>query len=365
MGADSAPMQHIPSPTIDRPAARPALRRGVPVIWRSATSLQIGVTPHLRLSFPTTEEACVIARFLDSLDGSRTWAQLLEHDELLIRLCQRGLIDDAATDQPPMRSDARARVAAEDAAIATAWNQPSEPRRILQRRAAAVVHVRGDGRIGAAIGALLASAGIGRVVINAEPGSTGRELVTEFDVSPWGPRADELGTSRLAAVRAAVQRATIMNAPQHDEPALVILAKDCVTSLPWIEPEWCDDLMSESRAHMTVASAGIRGRISGIIRQGVACQRCVALARVDADPEWPMIAAHLIRPRRNGTPPSSLSTVAFLAALATEDALAFIDSAVQRDHALLVERTSVSEEPVAAHPRCGCTWRLPHLRAVS
>jgi hypothetical protein len=326
--------------------------------------LSVGVGRSLRLSFATTQEAMDCAKFLTGLDGSRTWSQLMDHDELLLRLAERGLLMDAATALPPIRAHARERAMAELGALALESSSPASAANTLRRRADLTVAVHGDGRLGTAIATLLAASGLGRVLIVSDQPRA--ELVTDFDTIPGGPLPDEEGTSRLAAVRAAIDRAAIADSTQmpREEPSLVIIARDCPTDTPWIDPESCESHVASGRPHLLAATAGQRGRIGPLVIPGsTACQRCVALEMVDRDPEWPMVAAHLIRPRRRIPPSTAVLANALVAAIAVDHALRFLDGHEVLAAVLDLDRSAVRETQASIHERCGCSWALADLQA--
>jgi hypothetical protein len=359
-------MLHVSPARVDRPAVRPCLPPGVPVIWRSALVLSVGVKRSLRLSFDTPAQAMACAKFLIGLDGSRTWSQLMEHDDLLLRLSQRGLLTEAASPLPSIRPEARERAMAELGALALVQTSPSEAADTLTRRAALTVAVHGDGRLGTSVASLLAASGIGRVLLMSEQPRF--ELVSDFDTIPGGPLPDEEGTSRLGAARAAVARAAITTTDvPREEPALVIVTRDCPTDTPWIDPETCDVLVAARTPHLLSATAGLRGRVGPLVIPGhSACQRCVALEMVDRDPEWPMVAAHLIRPRRRVLPSTSVLTNALVASVTADHALKFLDGHEVLSGALDLDRSTMTEIHTHIHDRCGCAWTLsdqPDLHA--
>jgi hypothetical protein len=357
-------MLHISPAHVDRPAVRPCLPAGVPVIWRSAVVLSVGVGRSLRLSFATAQEAMDCAKFLTGLDGSRTWSQMMDHDALLVRLAERGLLTDAAAALPSMRAHARERAMAELGALTLESSTPASAADTLRRRADLTVAVHGDGRLGTAIATLLAASGLGRVLIVSDQPRP--ELVTDFDTIPGGPLPDEEGTNRLAAVRAAVDRAAIADSTQapREEPSLVIIARDCPTDTAWIDPESCESQVASGRPHLLAATAGQRGRVGPMVIPGsTACQRCVALEMVDRDPEWPMVAAHLIRPRRRIPPSTAVLSNALVAAVAADHALRFLDAHEVLAGVLDLDRSAVRESQIRMHERCGCSWALADLRA--
>ena len=354
-------MQHKPPRVIDRPAVRPALRHGAPIMWIDGTTLQIGVRPKLVLEHSTAAEAMSTARFLSDLDGSRAWSELLEHDELLMRLVQRGLIDDASAPAPASTATSRERASAEIAALGLRASTPSAPHDVMRQRFNTTISVRGDGRLGTHIAVLLAASGIGRVLISPEPGGNGRALVSDYDIGMWS-RTSDIGVNRVLAARSAIERSALA-AGARTPTALTIVARDCLTAEPWIDPESCSDLVSARQPHLLAAVAGTRGRMGPFVNEGSPCQRCYGLHQSDADPAWPMVAAHLIRPRRTGAvPPVAAVAVAQTAAMTAHSALAFVDEGIAPEGTVELDGWNVTVTPLAVHPDCGCSWRLSDLR---
>jgi hypothetical protein len=336
------------------------------VIWRSARALQVGVRPQMRLTFDSTEEAVACAKVLTGLDGSRTWSQLIEHDSMLHSLAMRGLLLDAAAHTGPVRATARERATAETAALGLRRAHPSAAAQVMRTRASRSVVVRGDERLGTAIASLLAASGVGRVILLPESAAARHDLVADYDLIPGGPLPDETGTSRLAAARAAVDRASIIDAAADVSAttSLVIVARDCTTGAAWVDPESCDDLVGAAVAHLVTAVAALGGRVGPLVLPGTtACQRCVALALVDGDPDWPMVAAHLVRPRRRTVPPVAALAVAMVAAITVDHALRFLDDGSCLSGVLDIEGSEITAVDAALHHRCGCAWALEDPRA--
>lgn len=355
-------MQHKAPQSIDRPAQRPALRRGIPIVWRDATTLQIGIAAPLILAHDSCAEALVTARFLNDLDGTRAWSEILEHDSLLHSLCEHGFISDAAQPAIPSTEYSRERMQAELAALGLNGSAPTQPHDILHARAQTTVSVRGDGRVGTAIATLLAASGIGRILLSPETGGNGRSLVSDYDTGSH-LRTSDIGTNRIAAVRAAIDRAALAVGPRS-ETSLTIIARDCVSEEPWIDPESALDLVSAQRPHLFAAVAGTKGRIGPFVIDGTPCQRCYALHRTDADEGWPMMAAHLIRPRRTVVPPVAAIAVAQIAAMTVITALNFLDHGDVPDGVIDLQGWDISTTELSHHQRCGCSCRISDLRAA-
>lgn len=162
--------------------------------------------------------------FLTLLDGTRGMPLLRQQarslglpegkaDAVVARLVAAGLVDDplAREDGAAALQDdprARERLRGDLAALTVLHPQPAAGLRLLGARRAARVQVRGAGRVGAAVAALLSASGVGRVEVM----DGGR--VEPWDVLPAGIAATEIGERREAAGRRLVREC----APTHRPP---------------------------------------------------------------------------------------------------------------------------------------------------
>ncbi|MGF1431758.1 ThiF family adenylyltransferase, partial [Kitasatospora sp. LaBMicrA B282] len=192
---------------------RPMLKSALSRAWRDQETLQLGTAP---------ERAHVVDRaddrycaFLGLLDGERDGPALEAAAEglglapayvaqALHSLTETGLLDDAvAVEQalaelPPTR---RELLAPDLASLSLLHPRPGGGAEALARRTALRVEVRGAGRVGAAVAAVLAAAGVGEVRVVDQ----GR--VAPEDCAPGGIPAQEIGRTRVAAAREVVRRA--------------------------------------------------------------------------------------------------------------------------------------------------------------
>jgi hypothetical protein len=239
------------------------------------------------------------------------------------------------------------------------------------------VLVDGLGRLGAAIAATLAAAGVGRVDgADAQP-------VRPEDVLPAGHAAADIGTPRATSLRRAVARALGYDpvADREREPArddlpphrqvppdrrgappdLVVLVRDDA-----VELAAADDLVHRGLPHLAVVVAAERVVVGPLVRPGRGpCLRCVHLHRCDRDPAWPRLVAQLASAPPPAAEPcrgeSASATAA--AGLVCLQVLAHLDGVVPpvswgRTLALTLPDGLVERRRWAPHPRCGCT-RLP------
>ncbi|HEX6077019.1 MAG TPA: hypothetical protein VFZ32_17375 [Micromonosporaceae bacterium] len=342
-----------------KPILLPALRR----LWRDSATIQLGVDPRYAttLQFPEPRTA----RVLDLLDGTRTAHRVACEAHRLgmpqpqtLRMIQHlyatGLLADlkalAPTDLP---EGTRRRLDAEIGALSLR-DRPGgrTPAEIIRRRRRASVLISGRGRMAAAVAALLAAAGVGRMEIDL-PGS-----VTRDDIAVGGMASEDLGRPRTSAAADAVRRA----APDVDlrplrgaRPDLAILVgaprPDPVTALRYARrrcphlPVWLRDGV------VVLGPLVLPGRTT--------CLDCVNLHRQGRDPHWPVLAAQLATsPHHNE--PAEAALVGFGAGLAATHALCHIDGGMPGTVGGTVELTPVGQvrrRSWPPHPRCGCLRR--------
>lgn len=191
---------------------KPALRRA----WRSLRSVQFGVTPaHAVVLDPVDGATGTLLGLLDGTRGTellRAEARTLglpsgRLDALLGRLESAGLLADAATGRPGRAGPAAGAVdsaldplRADLASLSVVHPEPERAVRTLAARRAARVQVRGAGRVGAMVAALLAAAGTGSV----EVVDSGR--VEAWETAPGGLPAEAVGERRATAARRLVNR---------------------------------------------------------------------------------------------------------------------------------------------------------------
>lgn len=181
---------------------RPMLKAGLSRAWRDQEALQFGTAPERARVVDRADER--FRAFLDLLDGERDGPAITEAgralglapeyvDEALRSLEQAGLLDDSLATEEALAGYSRTGrelLGPDLASLALLHPAPGEGARVLSRRAAARVEVRGAGRIGAAVAAALAAAGIGTVEV------TDHGRVTAGDCTPAGIPAQDIGRSR-------------------------------------------------------------------------------------------------------------------------------------------------------------------------
>lgn len=341
---------------------RPMLRPAVPVLWRGTDTLQVGTDPAAVIlsGLPTGG-----ADLLELLDGHRTETDVLaaasriglsrdDVGEVLRALRGCGaLVDGDPTADLPRRLAAgvRQRLAPEfGAARLTAAETSHHPGAVVAARGRCRVVVRGGGRIGVPVAALLAAAGVGHVHVDASG------TVEPAEVAPGGHRADDVrrprATAAADAVRAVAPEADTRPASPGTTPDFVVLAR---TSRPAV----MEALTPEGRRvpHLHVTARGDRAVVGPLVLPGrTACLHCVDLHRCDRDPAWPVLAAQL------ATAPGELHCAAAVAALAVGVAavqvLDHLDGGQPEALSASLEVGGpgrlIRRRTWAPHPRCGC-----------
>src|SRR6478735_5526086 len=157
------------------PMLKPALRRA----WRGRNTVQFGVTPAHAVTLGPLD--ITTGSFLELLDGTRGLPLLREEaraldlsdhqaEILMRRLMNAGLVDDVRAGGPEAdalrnRPGALDRHRPDLASLSVVHPEPGGGMRRLAARRAMRVQVRGAGRVGAAIAAVLSGAGVGRVEV--------------------------------------------------------------------------------------------------------------------------------------------------------------------------------------------------------
>ncbi|MFD0504594.1 ThiF family adenylyltransferase [Streptomyces chiangmaiensis] len=219
------------------PMVKPALRRG----WRDLNTVQFGMAPAHAMVLGPMDTAT--GSFLALLDGTRGLPLLREEarrtglpeghlDALVDNLSTAGLLDDA-TGGGPQAQALRAKTAVLDrlrpdlASLSLTTRAPGEPGRRLAARRSLRVQVRGAGRVGAVLAALLAGAGVGEVDVC----DTGH--VEPWDVAPGGLPADSVGERREEAARRAVRAAAPDRPPRRQRPSRRSPTTSLARPSPW------------------------------------------------------------------------------------------------------------------------------------
>ncbi len=342
-----------------RPLLKPALRR----LWRDRETLQLGLDPSRAVLLvgldPTT------TRFVELLDGTRDLARTWELADrvglergraaaVLELLAAEGVLEDAsgrATPVPTLPRE-RARLGPDLTSLALVHGSGDAGLAALERRARAVVAVHGAGRVGGAVAALLAAAGVGHVVVED------RRPVRVGDTGPIGHAWDGEHPRRDTTVRAALRR----TAPgvRCSLPA-GRGAPDVAVVVPEGRPDPAPGarLARQGVPHLYADIRETTGVIGPFVLVGrSACGRCLDLERSDRDPAWPRLLAQLAAGSGPGEAPCDVVLATEVAARAAMQVLTWVDG----DLPTTVNGTVEIELPDgltrrrswSPHARCDC-----------
>ncbi|MEV4615447.1 ThiF family adenylyltransferase [Kitasatospora sp. NPDC049258] len=354
---------------------KPALAR----LWRDRQTLQFGtVRRHARVVESVDRP---VAAFLELIDGSRDGPTLLAAGErlgldreycnaMLESLARSELLDDADALQQALARHPRPRqelLGPDLASLSLVHPEPGEAAEVLQGRALARVEVRGAGRVGASLAAVLAAGGIGAVTVSD------RGRVSARDCAPAGFPPTEVGRLRATAAREVVHRAAgAAAADRHRRPSaeapgpptLVVLAPRSGSGAFTGLAAEAQELMRAGRPHLYVGVLEHLGVVGPLVVPGAsACGSCATLTRTDEDEAWPRLLAQLADdgPGRARSPAcdSALATaVAGLAALHVELYLdGVLPPSVDGWCEISAADGMVRRLRLPGHPDCGCRWQ--------
>lgn len=233
-------------------------------------------------------------------------------------------------------------------------------RTTLAHRARASVGVEGLGRLGLGIAVVLATAGVGTLLLDdAAP-------VQATDVGLGGYRSRDVGRARGEAaariltdlapdVRGHLVEATRWVSPHEGRPDVVVVVEHRV-----LRPERYGQLTGDGTAHLPVVVREADVVVGPFVRPGrTPCVRCVEGHRADLDPQWPQLADQLRDPQREVLDVEETTLAAVGAAIAASQVLAHLDGLTPRAATACIEIAVPDAVPrlreVVSHPRCGCS----------
>ncbi|MFI7503808.1 TOMM precursor leader peptide-binding protein [Streptomyces sp. NPDC049687] len=355
------------------PMVKPALRRG----WRDLNTVQFGMTPAHAVTLGPVDTAT--GSFLDLLDGTRGLGLLREEgrrmhlpdghvDQLVGRLARAGLLDDARGGGPDAaalreKTEVVDRLRPDLASLSLTTSAPGDAIGRLAARRRMRVQVRGAGRVGSVLAALLSGAGVGEV--DVRDGG----LVEPGDVAPGGLPADAVGERREAAARRAVCRAAPGRPPRRstrspaeaDAPgfSLVIITPRDDVSVHAPAPPAAEPLIASGTPHLHAGVVEATGVVGPLVLPGeTGCGGCLQQARTDRDATWPRLVAQWQSGRRRPVQACDLALATTVAGLAAAHALAFLDGLVPSSAGARWEVSLPTlhwhARPVWPHSACPC-----------
>jgi hypothetical protein len=293
--------------------ARPRLRPDVPILWRTASSVQIGD----RVTVGSTSRAHVA--WMTSLDGTSTVRAIVESltipevdaRRLLRAMLAAGALEDASRLSASVRWASHAErpaVAGRFAAALATYRDPDRAHEVMRHRSQRRVAVLGDPTLAEEVRAAITDAGL---------------------------RCDET------------------------DPHLTVLAE---TRHPDVPSDF--DHPAMTAPHLAVATYSDRALIGPLVVPGsTGCLRCRHLHRRDADPAWPVVAvqwAHAVKSL------SHVPTDPLLARMAADWAALMVRTWIDLPDetftwggwCLSISLPLGSPEVLDCppHPLCGCRW---------
>ncbi len=346
-----------PAP-LDDPAAQLArlrLRAATPVLDRGRGEVQLGTDPRWALQLAGLTEGEV--EWLRGLASRRHVSPVSAADrhgisrERCIEVL--GMLRSAGFLHPLDGGGARSEwVSAVSEGVADlsalgSLRPDGAGRATLVRRAGARVAVVGLGRIGAAVAAHLATAGVGTLVLR----DTAPVQTTDLGLGVYA--ATDVGACRHEALSAVLGRVAPRARVRPDGAADVVVLVEAHVPAPARYAR----LMGEGVAHLLVTVREADVVVGPFVIPGVTpCARCADLHRADEDSAWPLLAAQL---RQAAEVPQETSLAAVAAAVAGAQVLAHVDGLRPASAGALVEVALPQALPVTrtftSHPRCGCT----------
>ncbi|KOX34955.1 MULTISPECIES: TOMM precursor leader peptide-binding protein [unclassified Streptomyces] len=354
------------------PMVKPALRRA----WRSLRCVQFGVTPaHAVVLDPVGPETEAV---LGLLDGTRGIELLRAEartrglpdgrlEALLGRLESAGLLTDAATGRPGRAGPAAGAadavldpLRADLASLSVVHPEPERAAGALAARRALRVQVRGAGRVGATVAALLAAAGVGRVEVL----DSGR--VEPWETAPGGLPPEAVGERRATAARRLVghwSRGAARGGPGEGGTgaglSLVVVAPRDGLGAYVPDPLPAERWVSTGVPHLyagVVEATGVVGPL--VLPGGTACARCLQEERTDRDPVRPRLLAQWRSGAPHPLPACDLGLATAVAGLAAAHALAFLDGNLPASTGTRWEASlpflEWRTERLRPHPACPC-----------
>ena len=319
--------------------SRPRLNPSTRVLWRTTDSIQ------LELGRRSLVVDGVDAQDVRELLGAGEPRDDGLLDSAVAALTDAGFLWEVSDSVAPSTP----RLAAELAALRIRHGRRAIE--VLDARRDAFVSITGGGRVAAALGSLLAAAGVGHVhIAGSGPVQLRTTMPAGFAVADEGRDLAEAATDALRRAAPEVQT----NAPTRAEPADLIV----ITGDGPVEENVHQLLHADAQAHLVVRCAGDHLVVGPLVLPGLtSCLRCADLHRVDRDPAWSALVVQLAASSKY--PPASDVALAGLAAsIGAMHALAFLDgeepASVNATIELELPDWQLHRRPWTARPDCPC-----------
>ncbi|QGQ18795.1 thiamine biosynthesis protein ThiF [Cellulomonas sp. JZ18] len=328
------------------------LRPGLRVLPRGDDAVQVGLDPRWAVVVEGLDPAEVA--LWCSVDDTTDLTSLTRASAVTATVAALRTAGLLRPDPP--RADVVRGPTAGDAAAWALLRPDGAGESVVRARAAAVVGVVGLGATGAQVARLLATAGVGTLLLDDEA------PVRSTDVAAGAHRWSDVGAPRATAVRRALRDVAPDVRVDHDaEPdAVVVVEHDAA------DPARAAMLTSASVPHLSVVVRAADAVVGPWVRPGDGpCLRCLDLHRADADPAWPRVLAAVAGRPARGTAPAGGAAgevgvlAAACAALASAQVLTMLAGAVPALCGTTAEIGLPDLVPRlrtwSPHPDCGCT----------
>ncbi|WP_111601080.1 ThiF family adenylyltransferase [Streptomyces sp. Amel2xB2] len=358
---------------------KPALRRA----WRDRQTVQYGVAPAHAVLLGPVDDAT--AAFMESMDGTRSMAQLREEavrlglhegtaDRLVDRLASAGVLDDATADREASAAVGD-RLRPDLASLSVVHRGPGEGLGKLVARREACVQVRGAGRVGALVASTLSAAGVGEVAV-VDGGQ-----VEPWDTAPGGIPWEECGERRDAAARRAVARARPWRSRTarrgarpgaraagaghggrvRGRPGLVVLAPRDGLDAYAPDPGAAEGFVGAGTPHLYGGVVESTGFVGPLVTPGISpCAGCILRSRAEREPSWPLVVGQwrTSARRRSGVAACDSALATVVAGAIASYALSFLDGdgacAAGYRTRFALPHLMGSTEQFSAHRECPC-----------
>jgi hypothetical protein len=334
----------------NRPAPM-AVRRGIPVLQRDATTWQLGIDPAYALVLHrVTSRTAHALRALDPerYPGADPGDLAGLAPALAAQLFDAGVLREAHVAHPQQVEMARY----EPETLTAALHSLPSP---LPRRRLAYVVVEGTSRAAALMATGLAGGGVGVVVVSGS-----RRDVRPADLTPAGPFPADLRRPWVEAVADAVRDLGATTGAGDRMPDVAVLTQVADADAPWCDPAHGDTWVGAGVPHLAVSVAGRSADVGAMaMLPGIGCLRCRALYRSDVDPAWS--SALTLGLEGTHGPGADIATTALAAGLGLGRVLDYLDTGTAAGSGVLVRQGKTAEftsYDVIPHPGCGCGWDL-------
>jgi len=345
---------------------RPHLAPGIPVLWRDAQHVQIGLHPLLSMIL----KAPLAIPLLKLCDGRTTFDEIVHQlastgalkdhcERTLTQLMQNRLMLNLSNNEHALPSGGLTAISHNDAPRILMQREMAGTRSDSSRRSQTAIHIHGLGRLGMTVTSTLASAGFVNMRLHDSRNVTAQD-VTTFGASriDVGHRRDFVALQIIERVQAGVtaRNHALKHRPERE---LHVYLPDAVADYPWFDYRLGQECMSRDVPHLVGTLAQRSALVTSVIKPGkTGCLRCLHLHNADHDHTWPLLNAQLVG--RSAPDLSPIGLVVQTAMLIVEQVSRWVDDGTTSENR--IECFGWPNQRVGVlinnpHPDCGCTWQ--------